>query len=186
MGHGYSPLLHGLYEKNSPAGSRNELPAGLSLQRTAVFVRVAKVREIGRPYDQGIAGESDFYLTGAAFHGIPTPKKAPGLLPSGLRPETEPVPDWDGDLIEAFRDRVIQEASETTNPWRILAIADPGRLAAAGGVLSFVLRVGEEDFGPDASPPVAPATTPQDKGRRTELLFQYDTRTRRVSFPDTG
>ncbi len=186
MGHGYSPLLPGLYEAKAPAVKRSDIPPGLALKRTTVFLRVAGLRELGRPFDRGVAGKSDFYLNGAVYYGTPVPKKTAGPLPMGLRPVTEPDPAWEGDLLEVFRDRVVQEAAELTSPWRVLAIADDARLANSGGILTFVLQVGEEDFGPDD---MAPLTPGHEKGRdklHSGLVLQYDAKNKRVIFPESG
>lgn len=183
--HGYSPLLQGLYTPNSPPMVRDELPAGLSLRRTAVMVRIAEIRETGRSLDGGARGKSDFYLNGAVFHGVPTPKTSNGPLWKGLQPATERDPAWEGELIEVFRDRVIQEASELTNPWRIMAIADDARLAASGGILTFVLQVGEEDLGPDDIAALSPAQEKNRESKRSGLVFQYDVSRNRVTFPES-
>ena len=186
MHRGYSPLLPGLYAPKAAPLKHEELPAGMALKRTAVFLRVAEVQEIGLSYDGGARGKSDFYLNGAVFHGVPTPKADAGPGLKGLRPSTEPDVAWKGDLIEVFRDRVIQEASEATNPWRVMAIADDARLAAAGGVLTFVLHVGEEDLGPDNIVALSPAQEKDKKAKHAGLVFQYDVNRRRVIFPESG
>jgi len=185
MRRGYSPLLPGLYEPDALSLKREALPAGMALQKTAVILRVAGVREIGPSLDGGGRGKSDFYLNGAVFHGVPVPKEGGGPGWKGLRPATDPDPTWNGDLIEVFRDRVIQEATEVSNPWRVMAIADDARLAASGGILTFVLHVGEEDIGPDDLAALSPVQEKDQKVKRSGLVLQYDVKRNRVFFPES-
>lgn len=174
MKHGFEPLLPGLYEmKNDHVVG---IPKGIDLPRKTFKLEVEGAREIGDHLDKGVFGAPDFYLMGAVYYGRV-------VSPTGLKEERtlygklEPSPPVQGEICSLYRDRVQQEQSVLSNPWRTLIIADAKRLRDAGGVLSIYFNVGEEDPGPDDLADLSP--NPRERG----LLIEYHPASGRIVIP---
>jgi hypothetical protein len=181
---GYQPLLDNLYTSSpAPAGALSLVP-GLNLRRTAILLRVASVKQVGKTLDGFIFGQPDFYLSGGVHYGKPPLRKSwpdgESFLGSILNPRSEPESPMEGKLNCVFRDRVVQAASAVENPWRTLVIADDALLAANGNILTFFLSVGEEDPGRDEAADISPV--PGHHG----VIFHYDLKKSVVFFPETG
>ncbi len=174
MKHGFTPLLPGLYELRNE--HTVEIPSGIAMPLSTFKLEVEGAHEIGDHLDKGAFGAPDFYLLGAVYYGKVVP-------PAHLREEKtlygklEPSPPVQGDICTLYRDRVQQEQSVLTNPWRMLIIADSKRLRDAGGVLSIYFNVGEEDPGPDDLADLSP--NPRQRG----LLIEYYPASGKVVIP---
>jgi hypothetical protein len=174
---GYRPLLGGLYDHDHP----EKLPTlprvrGLNLNRRVLIVEIKSMEERGRPLDQGVFGQSDYYLSGGAFYGRVSAKEH-DTLNILSRPVKEPEPPVDGEINVLFRDRVIQESSLSEDQWKFMVIADPAKLARSGNITTLNLMIGEEDPGPDD---IADAS-PSPSAKTLTLEYDWDRRQVRLN-----